>query len=167
MLPVEANSYDKVQFREKILNAQKSMEKLIDTGEATNAAHLCELKHTFTPFQQEFGGCVYGRQIFLPKGSLVVGKIHRHAHLNIIMQGRVTVSTEFGQKSFEAPCSFVSEVGLKRAVYSEEDTIWMTVHLTKFTSEQDLDKIEDEIIAPSYDDIGLISSVDALQRIEA
>ena len=61
----------------------------------------------------------------------------------------------------------MSEVGLKRVVRALEDTIWTTVHLTEFTSEEELSKIEAEVIAPTYDDLGLISSVDALPQIPA
>ena len=35
------------------------------------------LKHAFTTG-------IYSREIFLPKDSIVVGKIHRHDHLNFI-----------------------------------------------------------------------------------
>jgi len=103
----------------------------------------------------------------IPKGTLIIGKIHRHQHLNFITQGKVIVYTEFGEKHLEAPCTFISEVGLKRAVYAEEDTLWTTVHMTAFDSEAELSKIEDEVIAPSYDDLGLIASVDALPQITA
>jgi len=41
----------------------------------------------------------------------------------------------------------------------------VTVHQTKFTGEENLDKMEDELIAPDYSDMGLIASVEALQRI--
>jgi hypothetical protein len=68
------------------------------------------------------------------------------------------VFTEFGDKYLVAPCTFISEVGLKRAVYAEEDTIWTTVHLTEFENENDLVKIEQEVISPTYDDMGLIAS---------
>ena len=67
----------------------------------------------------------------------------------------------------KAPCTFISEVGLKRVVRALEDTIWTTVHLTEFESEAELDKIEHEVIAPSYDDLGLIASVDALPQLSA
>ena len=162
-----ANTEEKVGFREKILNAQDRMQDLIKDGLAEDALPSCTLTHTFTPLQEEFGCCTYARQMFIPKGTLIIGKIHRHSHLNFILKGKVKVSTEFGSKELIAPCSFVSEVGLKRAVLAEEDTIWVTVHLTKFTSEQDLDKMEDELIAPSYDDMGLISSVTDLRRLTA
>jgi len=160
-----ANTHDKVAFREKILGAQERMLELVAEDAAVDAAPSCTLTHTYTPIHEEYGCGTYARQIFIPKGTLIIGKIHRHQHLNFILKGRVSVSTEFGPKFFEGPCMFVSEVGLKRAVYAEEDTIWVTVHMTKFTGEENLDKMEAELIAPSYDDMGMIASVEELKRI--
>jgi hypothetical protein len=105
--------------------------------------------------------------MLIPKGTLIIGKIHKHQHLNFISKGKVTVFTEFGQKHLTAPCTFVSEIGLKRAVYAEEDTLWTTVHLTEFGKEDDLAQIENEVIAPSYNELGLIESINTLLAIEA
>lgn len=160
-----ANTPDKVAFREKILNAQERMMEMTRENTSVDALPSCTLTHTYTPIHEEYGCGTYAREMFIPKGTLIIGKIHRHEHLNFIMKGRVSVSTEFGPKYFEAPCMFVSEAGLKRAVYAEEDTIWVTVHMTKFTGEENLDKMENELIAPSYDDLGLIAALDELKRI--
>lgn len=106
----------------------------------------CPLKHHFAPG-------TYGREIFLPAGSFVVGKIHKHAHLNIVSRGRCTVATEFGVVDIDAtqsPVTFTSEAGTKRALYVHEDTVWTTIHLTNST---DLAEIEREIIAPTFDDL--------------
>lgn len=113
-----------------------------------SAADQCVLKHHFAP------GC-YARELTMPKGLLIIGKIHRHSHLNIISKGKVSVVTEFGTMHMEAPCTFVSEVGTKRVVYTEEETVWTTIHPTE---ETDLEKIEAYVIAPSYKEIGLIDS---------
>lgn len=155
----------KVKFREEILNVQAQMQGMIVDGVAESVADQCTLTHYFTPKDEEYGCCTYAREIKLPKGSLVIGKIHRHQHLNFITQGKVIVYTEFGLKHLEAPCTFVSEVGLKRAVYAVEDTLWTTVHLTKFNSEEELSKIEDEVIAPSYEDLGLTISVEEILQM--
>ena len=155
----------KVKFREEILNVQAQMQGMIVDGVAESVADQCTLTHYFTPKDEEYGCCTYAREIKLPKGSLVIGKIHRHQHLNFITQGKVIVYTEFGLKHLDAPCTFVSEVGLKRAVYVVEDTLWTTVHLTKFNSEEELSKIEDEVIAPSYEDLGLTISVEEILQM--
>jgi len=57
-------------------------------------------------------------------------------------------------------------VGLKRAVYAHEDTIWTTIHLTEHVGEENLSKVEEEVIAPNYENIGLIASVNDLMKIE-
>jgi len=155
---VTSNDANKVQFRENIINVQEGLLKMIADGVAIDTLPDCTLTHYYAPIDNNYGCGIYARQMFIPKGTLIIGKIHRHQHLNFIMQGRVSVSTEFGPKYFEAPCIFVSEVGLKRAVIAEEDTIWVTVHLTKHLGEENLAKMEEEVIAPSYKELGLIDS---------
>jgi hypothetical protein len=108
-------------------------------------------RHHFAPGQ-------YAREIELPKGRVVVGKIHRHAHVNVVSKGRVLVFTEGeGVIKIEAPATFVSTPGTKRVVYVLSDAVWTTVHVT---NETDLDKIEAEIIAPTYE------ALTALEHIE-
>lgn len=99
------------------------------------------------PLVHHFAPSTYGREIFFPADSLVIGKTHRHAHLNIISKGRVTVATEHGIAVLEAPCSFVSEVGTKRAIHAHEDTVWTCIHANP-SNTTDLELIESEIIVP-------------------
>lgn len=100
------------------------------------------LKHSFAPG-------IYVREIFIPKGYVLTGKIHRHPHPNFLMKGEVIVVTEHkGRQHLKAPLSMISEAGTKRAVMALEDTVWITVHATE---ETDLQKIEDYVIAPSYE----------------
>jgi len=161
------NDLNKVKFRQDILTVQDGMQQLIADGAIQSTLENCTLTHYFTPKDEKYGCCTYAREMLIPKGTLIIGKIHRHQHLNFISKGKVKVVTEFGVKYLEAPCTFVSEVGLKRAVYAEEDTLWTTVHLTQFEGEGDLDKIEQEVISPSYDEMGLIDSVGKLAQIKA
>ena len=101
------------------------------------------LKHTFAPG-------VYVREIFIPKGILVVGKIHKHAHPNFLMSGDVSVLTEEGPVRMQGPKSMISPAGTKRVVYAHEDTVWITVHLT---GETDLERIEEDVIAKDYTEV--------------
>lgn len=138
-------------FRDNVLNVEHGMKQMIASGEIKDTLPDCTLTHYFSPIDEKYGCCTYAREMFIPKGTLIIGKIHRHAHLNIISKGKVSVATEFGTKYLEAPCTFISEVGLKRAVVAIEDTIWTTIHLTNKNSEDDLAEIEDEVIAPTYE----------------
>lgn len=116
----------------------------------------CPLTHIFAPG-------LYGRQILIPQDTLVVGKIHRHAHLLFIMKGRVLVATEEGPKSYEGPVMLVSKAGTKRVIYAYDETVWATVHLTNQT---DLDKIEEELIAPDYASLDAMDDPDVRQVLE-
>lgn len=159
------NTKEKVLFRQQIHTVEKGFQKMIQKGEAKDALPDCTLTHHFSPVVPEYGCCTYAREMFLPKGTLIIGKIHKHQHLNFIMQGKVSVSTEFGKKTIIAPSIFVSEVGLKRAVYAEEDTIWTTVHLTKHDKEEKLNDIEKEVISETYKELGLISNIEELKHL--
>jgi hypothetical protein len=160
------NSLEKVKFRQDILTVQDGLNKMIEEGVIESTLEDCVVKHYFAPKDEKYGCCTYAREMLIPKGTLIIGKIHKHEHLNIISKGKVVVYTEFGEKHLEAPITFVSEIGLKRSVYAIEDTLWTTIHLTQFVGEENLDKIEEEVIAPDYEQMGLIASVDELSKIK-
>ena len=157
------NSLSRVKAREGVINLQEAIESGIESGDFEKDQST--LKHYFAPVVDEYGCGTYAREIHLPKGSLVVGKIHRHSHINIISKGVVSVVTEYGKKYYTAPCTFVSEGGLKRAGLVEEDTIWTTVHLTQHLGEDKLAEIESEVIAETYEEIGMIATEKELNSL--
>ena len=95
---------------------------------------------------------MYGRELFIPKGGLIVGKLHKRPHLNIVLKGKISVLSEKGKHYFEAPCILPSNPGDKRIGYAEEDTVWLTIHITENLGEENLEAIEDEVIAKSYEE---------------
>lgn len=119
----------------------------------------CPLTHTFAPGS-------YARGIKLPAGSLIVGKIHLHAHLNIVSRGLVTVVTEFGRMQIDArkqPVTFTSQPGTKRALYVHEETYWTTIHTGIHST--DLAVIEREIIAADYAELDAFMASECLKLI--
>lgn len=103
------------------------------------------------PLKHSFAEGVYVREIFIPKGYVLTGKIHKHSHPNFLMSGEVIVVTEHGgREHLKAPLSMISKAGTKRAVMALEDTVWITVHVT---NETDLEKIEEYVIAKTYEDL--------------
>lgn len=160
------NTLAQVSFRENINKVENAMLELIADGATQNTLISCTVKHFFTPQDEKFKSFTYAREMTIPEDTIIIGKIHRHQHLNIISQGSVKVITEQGLKHFVGPCTFVSEIGTKRAVYAEKDTIWTTIHTVSYGSEKDLDKIEAEVIAPSYEDLNLISTVKELTMLQ-
>src|SRR5689334_15204844 len=59
-------------------------------------ASVADLPEVDCPLQHVFAPGAYARTIFIPAGTVIVGKIHKHQHLNILSQGVVTVVTEGG-----------------------------------------------------------------------
>lgn len=104
------------------------------------------------PVFHHFAPGVYAREMRIPAGVLVTGKIHKTTHLNIVSAGELTVWTEDGMKRIRAPFTFVSKPGTKRVGLAHEDTVWTTIHAT---NETDLEKIEAEVIEPSDNLVGL------------
>ena len=134
--------------REKLYNLQAVVGQLPEVD--------CPLQHQFAPASD--GKFIYSRTIFIPAGTFIVGKIHKHRHHNILSYGRVKVYTEFnGTEELVGPLSMVSEAGTKRGVYAETDVVWTTIHLVSST---DLCKIEDELIAKTFEEY------DAFRRLE-
>lgn len=128
----------KEEFRQNIMALQDTMMDMTD-----NQIEL-PLKHHFAPG-------AYARECFVPAGTTVVGKIHRHAHINIISRGHGVVATEFGKMEYDArqgPYTFTSLPGTKRAVHAISETIWTTFHVTNATTPEDA---ETDVIIPSYE----------------
>jgi hypothetical protein len=90
---------------------------------------------------------IYAREIFIPAGVLLTGKMHRTAHLNIVSRGAIEVWTEEGMRLIRAPFAFVAPPGTKRVGLAHEDTVWTTVHPNP-TGEQNLEQLEALLIIP-------------------
>ena len=102
----------------------------------------------------------YAREMRVPKDVYIVGKIHRHSHINILSYGSCSILTEDGVISISAPYIFTSKPGAKRVLYAESNYVFTTVHAT---NETDLGKLEDELIAPTFNDLTPEDLVEALK----
>jgi hypothetical protein len=111
-----------------------------------------ELEPVECPLQHVFAPGAYARTMRIPAGTTIVGKIHKHAHLNILSQGTVCVMTETeGDRELTGPLTMVSPPGTKRAVYAVTEAVWTTVH-TLPRDNMTLDEIEAYVIAPTFED---------------
>lgn len=150
-VPGDAHGEDRLKGYE---DAQKQID-LVEGDRKTLYAlqsALFRLPDVDMPLQHVFAPGIYLRTIFIPAKSVVVGKIHRHRHGNVLSQGRVVMFTEAGGvERLEGPVTLVSEPGTKRAVYAETDTYWTTIHLNP-SDTQDLKALERDIIADDYAD---------------
>lgn len=131
------------EMRERIMDFEDKLAQHPDA--VLGDADICPLTHKFTDG-------IYVREIFIPKGTYIVGKIHKHEHPNFLMSGTVEVVTESGGfETLKGPLSMISPAGTKRALRAITDLVWITVHHNP-TNTQDLAELEKIVIAPSFDE---------------
>ena len=127
--------------RDGILDFENALKSI--KGSYIGDNEMCPLKHHFTDG-------IYTREIFIPKGTYIVGKIHKHEHPNFLMQGSVRMITETGgYEELKAPRFMISKAGTKRALLALEDTVWITIHHNP-KNKQELKGIESGVIAKDY-----------------
>jgi quercetin dioxygenase-like cupin family protein len=101
------------------------------------------------PVEHYFSHKVYARELHIPKGTTLTGRIHKFANLNILIQGDMSVLIDGEVKRVTAPYTIVSPPGTKRIAYAHEDCIWTTI---LGTDETDADVIEELFTAQSDQD---------------
>ena len=112
------------------------------------------VKHTFA------GGC-YIREIYNPANELIITKIHKKEHPFFLMKGEMSILTEEGIQNIKAPYQGVTKPGTKRAIYTHEECIFITVHATDNLTVKD---VEEEVVCTKYED--LPPGVDALEILK-
>lgn len=131
---------------------------LVHTGEsaAIMRAKISALQNdlmsrpgTFTelPLDHNFVDGMYIRRLFVPKGSLIVGKIHRHDCINFVEKGDISVLSESGSKRVQAGFMIASPAGLQKVGYAHEDTIFTNIFRT---NETDIAILEQDLVWESF-----------------
>ena len=139
--------------RNDILNLENSMKEM--DGYDEGGKSICKITHHFAPG-------VYAREMWMPAGCLITGKIHMTEHLNMLSQGKVSVSNQGESITLEAPHTFKSPIGTKRAIYAHEDSTWTTIHATEL---EDPEEIEREIIADTFEQLDARLEYQSMKRI--
>lgn len=93
-----------------------------------------ETKHYWVPG-------VYIREIFMPKGTILTGKIHKYPQFHVITKGDLSVLIDGEMVRLKAPINIMSPAGAKRLAIANEDTIWLMVHGTYETDLRIIEKI--------------------------
>lgn len=109
------------------------------------AAIVEQMEPVEAPVTHHFADGIYGREMLIPAGTILTGKIHRFSTLNLLLKGDITVTTPEGVRRIQAPAIFVSPPGCKKVGYAHTDVIWVNVHPTKLT---DVAAIEQKFIVP-------------------
>ena len=122
----------RIGFREKITLAQD----IIGSVE--------QLDYTLI---NHFSKGLYAREMHIPAGAILVGKIHKTEHLCVV-NGDIRIESDEGVKRFTGFHVFNSHPGAKRIGLALADTVFITFHAT---DETDLDTLEGQLVVDTFE----------------
>jgi len=122
--------------------------------------------HIDLPVIHHFSYGVYMRELFIPAGTLIVGKVHKHEHVFMLLTGEISLVNEDGSVSrITAPFVCVSPPGTKRIAYHHADTVGMNIHANP-SNTRDVDVIESETVCESLEDYDKFIELAKQQQLE-
>jgi hypothetical protein len=127
------------EMRELIVELQRQINKHPDRDDPKDY-----------PIRHHFAPGVYAREVTIPAGKVVVGEIHKTRHLNILSKGKITVWTDEGMKTLEAPFTLTSNPGTKRVGLTHSEVVWTTIHPT---DETDIQRLQEQLIAKDFSEV--------------
>lgn len=93
-----------------------------------------------------FGPGLYIREVKIPAGTYAIGHHQNLEHMNILLEGRVTIRNEDGSSvDLRAPMIFLGKPGRKVGLV-HEDMTWLNIYAT---DETDIEKLEKTYLTKS------------------
>jgi quercetin dioxygenase-like cupin family protein len=109
------------------------------------------VESNITPLKHSFADQVYIRQMEMKKGTIVLGAVHNHEHVWFLLTGHLTISSNDEVQDYESPCYVVSKAGSQRAIYANEDSIFVNIHKNP-DNIKDISKLEKQIVSVTKED---------------
>jgi len=134
--------------KQELIGLEKTLISLAD-GENIIADNGNIVYHDKFKYKHTFADSIYVRQMTIEKGEVIIGAIHKHLHVWILLSGHITVLTEDKLEEYKAPCTVLSEPGVKRVIFGNEESIFTNVHKNP-TNTEDIKELEKEIVALNY-----------------
>jgi hypothetical protein len=109
-----------------------------------------EMKKVF-PLKQTLEGGLYTRELFMPKGSLVISMIHKQQHPSFLLKGKVSYINDEGEiVTVTGPHVIFTQIGTQRVLYIHEDTNWCCVYKTDAKT---FEEAEADVYTDDYRDL--------------
>ena len=100
-------------------------------------------------YKHTFADSVYVREMTIEEGEIIIGAIHKHLHVWFLLSGNISVLSNGELKEYQAPCTVLSEPGVKRVIYGNEESVFTNVHKNP-TNTEDVRELEKQIVALNY-----------------
>ena len=129
------------------LAEQGNIPEILRIGEALRKLPQVKLlrEHFFLPG-------IYVGVMYLPAGTLLTGKIHKHTHIAILAKGTLRLAD--GENSAIVSAGYVAygRPGIKRLGYAETDCVFINVLSTDTQSVQDEVEFDKEFVVDTFDE---------------
>ena len=136
--------------KQELVNIEKSLINIAD-GENIIADDGNIVYHDKFKYKHTFADGIYVRQMTIEQGEIIIGAIHKHLHVWFLLTGSLTIGNKESVEDYIAPCYVISKPGAQRAIYANEDSIFVNIHKNP-TNTQDLDELEAEIVSINYEE---------------
>ena len=93
-------------------------------------SQLLKMPQVEIPVKEGLANEMYTREILIPKGTILTGRVHKYPYVDIMLSGDITVATPDGVKRLTGANVCDGVPGRKRAGFAHQDTRWVTVHRT-------------------------------------
>jgi len=112
-------------------------------------AFMRELPQVEMPVKHHFIDGVYMRELHIPAGTLLTGKIHNKENFSILASGTLRITNGTDSMIISAPHVMSDKPGIKRMGYAETDVVFINVIKTDLT---DIDEIEKELVSETFEE---------------
>jgi len=136
--------------KQELIDMEETLISLAD-GENIIADNGNIVYHDKFKYKHTFADSIYIREMTIAKDEVIIGAIHKHLHVWFLLSGNITVLTEGELKEYKAPCTVLSEPGVKRVIYGNEESIFTNVHKNP-TNTEDIKELEKQIVALNYEE---------------
>ena len=136
--------------KQELIDMEKILISLSD-GENIIANNGNIVYHDKFKYKHTFADGIYVRQMTIEAGEVIIGAIHKHLHVWFLLSGSITVLTNGELKEYQAPCTVLSEPGVKRVIYGNEESVFTNVHKNP-TNVEDVRELEKQIVALNYEE---------------
>ena len=111
---------------------------------------LSLLPGTECPLAHKFGPGTYVREMFIPGGTLFVGREHRYGHLCQLISGSLVQVGPTAKTFATGPVQVQSQAGVHMVLYAVTDCQVRTVH-ANVTESRDIQLLESDAFLPASD----------------
>jgi hypothetical protein len=101
-------------------------------------AALLSVRQVDCPVRHYFAPGLYAREITIPKGTAIVGAVHKTENIAVLSKGALALDTENGPIEIHAPFTLTVKPGAKNVAFAIEESVWTNFFVT---TETDVDKL--------------------------